>query len=70
MTDAAKVDQNLKGATQLVQQFYGHSKNTTIARNKINNVLCDLDHYIQLRRRVHNLKNIDVDLLLKVYLRK
>ncbi|MGK0410459.1 MAG: hypothetical protein ACJASB_002636 [Shewanella psychromarinicola] len=39
------------------------AKNTTIARNKINNVLCDLDHYIQVRGRVHNLKNIDVDLV-------
>jgi hypothetical protein len=50
LTDAAKVDHNLKGATQEVQQFYSHSKKyATIARNKVNNVICDLDHCIQVR---------------------
>ena len=38
-------------------------KNSASVQKKANNVPCDPDHCIQVRgARVHNLKNIDVDL--------
>jgi excinuclease ABC subunit A len=40
-----------------------HRRASTITRNNTKKVLCDPDHCIQVRgARVHNLKNIDVDL--------
>jgi excinuclease ABC subunit A len=40
-----------------------HKGDSTITRDKAKNVPCDPDHCIQVRgTRVHNLKNIDVDL--------
>tara|TARA_R110002153_G_scaffold2340_3_gene11443 strand:+ start:4931 stop:7480 length:2550 start_codon:yes stop_codon:yes gene_type:complete len=40
-----------------------HKRSSTITQNNTKNVLCDPDHCIQVRgARVHNLKNVDVDL--------